>query len=246
MTLQLSGQSDKEFYGQPIVKMPLLVSGKDKKGEVVDVPRVPVSFAYVLERRLTAPIDVREAWQSNYFFTGDGSVAGTKGDHLIVLDAQLIRELTAESELYQGALVLPDGTWGALKGQKENVLHLTPDEVKKAHGQGYVKKNGVWTPDNKTVGKIWDTLSRGRDLTSYVQLVSERSPYSDTLLNVYFNHTTKDSQPTMRSWVAGSFGYSSVAIGYDLDYDDGRLVGVAPEAHIAREKALEARVQSAL
>ncbi|MBI4016296.1 MAG: hypothetical protein HY363_01215 [Candidatus Aenigmarchaeota archaeon] len=152
MTLQLSGQSEilpiphKEFYGQVKVQMPFLVSGKDEQGNVVDVPRIPASFSYVLERRLSAPEDVRKEWQRNYFFTGDGSVAGKEGDHLIVLDAQLLRELSAEKELYQGALVLPYGAWNELKGQKENVLHLTADEVKKAQCQGYVKKK--WSSDS--------------------------------------------------------------------------------------------------
>src|SRR3989344_1260133 len=125
MTLQLSGQSERlpephrEFYGQPIVQMPLLVSGKDEKGNVVDVPRDPPSFAYVLERRMEAPQDVRGAWQQNYFFTGDGSTAGTEGDHLIVFDARALREITPESELYQGALVLPAGAWSELKSEIE-------------------------------------------------------------------------------------------------------------------------------
>ncbi|MBI2146657.1 hypothetical protein HYU22_04930 [Candidatus Woesearchaeota archaeon] len=253
MTLQLSGQSERlpephrEFYGETRLQMPLLVSGKDEHGKVVDVPRIPASFAYVLERRLEAPKDVREAWQDNYFFTGDGSAAGTEGDHLIVLDAQPLRELTAESELYQSALVLPAGAWQELKSQQEKVFHLTADEVQEARGQGYVKKDGIWTPANKAVAKVWDTLSRGRDLTSYVQLVSESSPRSDSLLNVYFNSTTKDGMPTMRPWVADRIYSNSNASGYDyLNGNDGRLVGVAPEAHVAREKALEARVQLAL
>ena len=227
--------------------MPFLVSGKDEKGNVVDVTRDPASFAYVLERRMEAPKDVREAWQKNYFFTGDGSTAGTQGDHLIVLDARHLRGLTAESELYEGALVLPAGAWQELKSQKESVFYLTADEVNEAQGKGYVKKEGAWTPANKTVGKVWDILSRGRNITSYVQLVSEHSPDSERLLGVYFNRTTKDAKPTMRSLVAGGIISSSSASGsLILSDDDGRLVGVAPEAHVAREKALEARVQCAL
>ena len=55
------------------------------------------------------------------------------------------------------------------------------------------------------------------------------------------------SDLTMRSWVAIRTVNSSNAIGnLSLDDSGGRLVGVAPEAHVAREKALEARVQSAL
>src|SRR3989344_4425908 len=253
MTLQLSGESERlpephrEFYGQARVQMPLLVSGKDEKGNVVDVPRNPASFAYVLERRMNAPEDVRGAWQKNYIFTGDGSTAGTEGDHLIVLDAQALREITPKSDLDEGALVLPASAWQELKDKKDKVVYLTADEVQEAEGKGYVQNNGVWTPANRSVGKAWDALGRGRDLTSYIQLVSEHSPRSNILLNVYFNRTTKDGKPTMRSWVAIRIDYNSDAGGDNgLDDNNGRLVGGAPEAHIACEKVLEARVQLAL
>ena len=238
MTLQLTGQSERlpelhrEFNGQPRVQMPLLVSGTDEKGNVVDVPRDPASFAYVLERRTDAPEDVRGEWQDNYIFTGDGSTAGTKGDHLIVLDAQALREMTPESELYNGSLVLPAGAWQELKDQKDKVVYLTAGEVEEAHGKGYVKNKGVWTPANKSVAKAWDALGRGRDISSYVQLVSEGSPHSNSWLNVYFNRTTKGDAPTMRPWVVDSICGSSDALGYSYlsDYY-GRLVGLAPEAH---------------
>jgi len=241
MTLQLTGRSERlpdphrEFYGQPRVQMPLLVSGTDEKGNFVDVPRVPASFAYVLERRTDAPEDVRGEWQDNYIFTGDGSTAGTKGDHLIVLDAQALREMTPESELYNGSLVL-DGIWDDLKSDvlRDNAkgIYLAAEEVEEAHGKGYVKKNGVWTPANKSVAKAWDALGRGRDISSYVQLVSEGSPHSNSWLNVYFNRTTKGDAPTMRPWVVDSICGSSDALGYSYlsDYY-GRLVGLAPEAH---------------
>ena len=192
---------------------------------------------------MDAPQDVRTAWHMNYFFTGDGFAAGTAGDHLIVLDAPPLRELNPQSELYRGALVLPAGAWQELKSQQEKVFHLTAEEVQQAQGQGYVQKEGVWTPANKTVGKVWDTLSRGRDLTSYISLVRESFPYSNSLLNIYFNSTTNDGVPTMRPWVAGRIGsYYGAGCDGNLYDDDGRLVGVVPEAHVAREKILEARV----
>ena len=256
MTLQLTGLSEgfpayREFYGEPIVQMPLLVSGKDEQGNVVDIAREPASFAYVIERRMKAPLDVRKAWQENDFYTGDGSTSGTKGDHLIVLDAQALREMNPKREIYQWELILPTDAWQELKSEitKDNSkgVYLNAEEVQEAKNKGYVRQNGVWTPANKSVAKVWDVLGRGRDLTSYVQLVSEDSPNSNSLLRVYFNKTTKNSNPTMLSWVAGKTDNYSCADGVSLPYyGGGRLVGVAPEAHVAREKALEARVQSAL
>ncbi len=77
-------------------------------------------------------------------------------------------------------------------------------------------------------------------------LVSESSPHSNSLLNVYFNQTTKDRRPTMRSWVVDRVADDSRANGGSLlYYDYGRLVGVAPEAHVGARKALEARVWDA-
>jgi hypothetical protein len=255
----LREQLHREFNGSLIRQMPLLVSGRNENGEQLDIPRDPASFAYVLERRMEAPQDVRPTWQKNYVFTGDGSVAGTEGDHLIVLDAQALRELTPESELFNGALVLSADAWQELKAQTEKVTYFTADEVQEAENKGYVKNNGVWTPANKTVGKVWDTLSRGLQsrLSEYVQLVSEASSGSDSLMNVYFNKTTKNGIPTMWSWVAGRINRKSCAHGYNfLDYDDARLLGIAPElaarqvpngvtgAHVAREKVLEEIVES--
>lgn len=235
MTLQLSAQSEK-----------VVPYGYFGEGRVVDLmPKltkagyVPAGVAVLVDRRQYAPEEVRPTWQKNYFFTGDGSVAGTEGDNLIVSDAQLLRELTAESELYQGALVLPAEAWKELKSQKKSRLHLTADQVQEAQGKGYVKKNGFWTPANKTVAKVWDTLNKGRDLTSYIQLVSESSPHSESLLNVYLNQTTKDGKPTMRPFVLNRFDSISNAFGYyNLNSTNGRLVGVAPKAQVvAREKS---------
>lgn len=224
------------FRGRMVEQMPILISGKNKEGYDLDIPRIPASFAYILERRLKAPEDVREVWQTDYFLTGDGSTASTEGDHLIVLNAQCLRELTEESNLYDGALVLPAETWNELKGQKEKVLPLSAEEAQEVQGQGYVKKDGVWIPANGTVAKVWDYLSRGRDLTSYVQLVSESSPRSERLLNVYLNQTTKDGKPTMRPWIIGrSSKWSSNAYAdnafLNFDYDH-QLVGI-----ITKEKS---------
>lgn len=73
MALQLSGFTEelprlyRELNGRVINQMPLLISGKDEKRNVVDIPRTPVSFGYVLERCENAPEEVLEEWRKNYF-----------------------------------------------------------------------------------------------------------------------------------------------------------------------------------
>ena len=247
MTLQLSGQRERmvdphrEFYGQVVKQMPLLVSGRDEKSNIVDVPRIPASFGYVLERRETAPKDVRGEWQTNYIFTGDAVATSTLGDVVSTWDSSLLRSLTPQSKLANGALVLSTLQMDELKAQKEGMLYLSADEVGEGHEKGYRCIDRVWTPENKTVGKVWDHLSRGRNLHTYAQLVNDTT-HSDVVMRVYFDRLKKES-PSLRSWVADRIDYDSSAYGVDFLYIDyGRLVGVAPEAHVARQKLLEARV----
>ena len=124
MTLQFSGQSERspephrEFYGRYVDQMPLLVSGRNEKGDVVDVPRDPASFAYTIERRETAPEDVREAWQNNYVFTGDAVSRGVDGNVVSIWDSAILRTVTPESTLVNGALKLSTGQWNEFRAQK--------------------------------------------------------------------------------------------------------------------------------
>ncbi len=251
MILQLSGLTEelprlyRELNGRVIDTMPLMISGRDEKGRMVDVPRVPVSFAYVLERREKAPEDVREAWQNNYVFTGDLVATGVDGDILSVWDSPLLRSLTSESKLSNGALVLSTAQWDELKSQKEGTLYLTAEEAAQAHQKGYTKQGAEWVPAHKQVARIWDHLGRGRTLQSHAQMASATT-HSESIMHVYLDASARQL-PTGRAWVADSIDGSSVASGSNyLDDDDARLVGVAPEAHVAREKVLEARVRAAV
>ena len=264
MTLQFSGHSERvaepytPFEGRVVDTMPLLVSGKDKKGNVVDVPRDPASFTYTIERRETAPEDVRETWQRSYVFTGDAVSRGVDGDVVSTWDSAILRTVNPESRLVNGALTLSTAQWKELREQKDGVLYLSAEQVVEVHGKGYVKKEGVWTPENTSVAKVWEHLSRGRDLKDYVKMVADAMPNSERIMGVYLDQA-KLSSPNLRSWVADRIGVYSDADGdSDLGNGGGRLVGVAPEAQVlerargelsqvsAREKVLEARVHSAI
>jgi hypothetical protein len=244
MTLQFSGKKERiephrEFYGRVIDQMPLLVSGKDKEGKVVDVPRVPVSFAYVLERRMNAPEDVRETWQDNNIFTGDGVARGVDGDVVCTWDNPLLRTLTPESTLgnHSSLKLFPD-QWNELRAQ-EGALYLSAEQVAEAQFKGYVKKGGVWQPENTIVGNVWEHLTRGRDLKSYAEMVADAKPHSGRIMTVYLDQSQLSS-PNLRAWVANRVDFNSNANGNsNLSNDNGRLVGVAPEAHVALKKMLK-------
>ena len=236
MILQLNGQSERmadpsrefhrEFYGRVFDQMPLLVSGRNKQGEVDDVPRNPASFAYVLERRMEAPQDVREAWQNNYFSTGDSLARGVDGSLVSTWDSPILRTVTPESTLLDGALRLSTAQWNELRAQKDGTLYLSADEVAQLDGQGYVKKNSVWTPENPNITKVWEHLSRGRDLKEYVEMVADARSDNERIMHVYLDQDQLSS-PTLRGWVANRIDNSSPAYGYYLCGSRDRLVGIA-------------------
>ena len=104
----------KEFYGSNTGQMPLLV----KDG------RVPMSVNGLMQRRLEVQDkgifsdEVRSAWHDSYFDTGDGVVYHPDGRIKVVHDARPLREMNSESQLVNGALVLPDGLYEKLEGQE--------------------------------------------------------------------------------------------------------------------------------
>ncbi len=233
----------RQFFGRMIDTMPLLINGTDKKGKKVDIPRTPVSFTYVLERQQTAPDDnVRGEWLNHYIFTGDLVATGVDGDILSVWDSPLLRSLTSESKLNNGALILSTTQWNELKAQKEGTLYLTAEQAAQVHQQGFVKQEGIWTPSNKEVARVWDHLGRGQDLTSYATIVGGATR-SKNIMNVYLDASARQL-PTGRAWVVvRGAGCSSADGDYKLDSNVGRIVGVAPAL---REKMLEARVHESL
>src|SRR3989338_9857937 len=57
-------------------QMPLLISGKNLDGEVVDINRVPIQVVDVFERIVNSS---KLDWMNNWFDTGDGIVVPVKG-----------------------------------------------------------------------------------------------------------------------------------------------------------------------
>ena len=246
MTLQLSGNTERRrnqyepFPGRPIDTMPVLIEqGYD-----------PASIAVVIDRRINAPEEVRQAWNNQYFWTGDAASTDGTGGAVLTLDAPTLQTIHLKSTLYNGALQLNQDRWEAVK-QADTSETLSADEVNEAHGKGFKKQGGLWLPVNASVGKVMGHYLReksfeDRDFQAYAQRVSDASDGSEEIFNQYFDQS-RPSTPHQRSVVVGrTDGRSGVGGGGILDTSNGFLVGVAPEAPVARKKELEERVASAL
>lgn len=191
--------------------------------------RVPLSVANLMERRLHAGKS-SATWKDNYFDLGDGIAYNAGGSKFkIVLDSQDLRKVTSESKLKSGALILGDGVYEQLSGQEftkndlKSLLErdLSADEVK-AH-------------------PIWKALARDDALlVEYTDKMfpemKQRFQY-DTAMGLYLSSGEK--MPTLRAACVGWLEGGSRFFGRgNLDGDNGRLVGVAPEALNAPGKAI--------
>ena len=233
MALQLNEQvvPYKEFYGRITEQMPLLVEDG----------RVPMSSADLMDRRLEVrghkfSPEVRSAWHDNYFYTSDGILYHPDRKIKVVPDFQSLRELHSKSKLIGGALVLEPGVYEATQAEeftKENLKNI----IKNSLSRDVAKSN-----------HFWKILARDQNrLNAYVDFVfdeTKRRFSYDQNMGLYIGTTQKE--PTARSWVVDWLEFRSDAFGRGhLGSDDGRLVGVAPEAPNARkavEKPLEQRV----
>lgn len=212
MTLDLNNvivpYEGNKYYGRNIDKMPELIADG----------RVPISIAGVMEQRLYSG---KQDWKDNYFNTGDAFIYHPDGRFKVVLDAQPLREITSESKLCNGALVLEDGVYDILKGQE-----FTIEEVKKLVGMNL-------TADKIKSNPLWKAFSRNEALlVEYVDKMfpemNRRFGYNESM-GVYL--TSAEKVPTLRAVFVGRLGGRSMLdCGIDLGCGGGRLVGVAPEA----------------
>ena len=192
MVLQLSASSEivapYQFFGE---------------GRAVDLmPRLtkagynPAGIAFIIDQRQIAFTDARNNFDIT-LWTGDSAGTDEEGGLLLTLDSLLLRQLTQESSLVNGALKLDNNQWQELKADGEHSLYLNPPEVEAAHEKGYVFENKKFVPANETVAKVWYHLNRGRNIRSYVQIVSEASK-NNYIVRLCFDRS-KLGAPTLRS-----------------------------------------------
>ena len=139
-----------------------------------------------------------------------------------------------------GALALDkelEGAYDSFTG--DNVLELSEADIGKFFGNPNTKQGAKESPFWKfTLGDL------NNDYADAVFADGKQKFDYKNAMGAY----TADAEkvPTARSWIVGRLWLRSIASDWDrLDYDDGRLVGVAPEARVARKtpaQTLEQRV----
>lgn len=215
----------KEFYGR----------NHEQMHKLIEEGRVPLSVAGLMQARLDAlngsSEDVKNAWWNNYFDTGDGILYHPEGNMKIVLGGQVFRDMTSDSPLYSGALVLGDSKDASIEAYKSTEgVELRRSDLDGLVGQTLSKEAVKSHP-------VWNALvPNGALLNDYVDAVFELTGREK---NMGIWTSSPQDKAVGRLWCVDYHKYDSDAFGNDyLDNCDGRLVGVAPEALGAREGAI--------
>ena len=113
----------------------------DQIPELLEDGRTPLSVAGLMERRLNSQ---RTEWKEECFFLSDAIAYSSDGKSFkVVVDAENLRELTPQSKLRNGALVLADGVYEGLKGTEFSRKDLQSISNRLLESKE-VKKHPVW------------------------------------------------------------------------------------------------------
>ena len=216
----------KDFYtdetSRYVDQMPLLISGKNISGEVVDVKRNPILVADIYERRVNYS---KPDWQYR-FFTADGVVVPANGEYddrrfKIRRNSESLRGVNKETKLISGGIL--HKSYKEVSGVEfliKDVIvnrNMTRDE---AMGNSALLE--LLGGDNSFRDLVVDkTYSEGKERYKY-----------DEMMGLYLPEEL--DQCHERVWIAGRLAVrSDIDGGEDLDVVGGRLVGIAPEAPIS-------------
>ncbi|HRZ85285.1 MAG TPA: hypothetical protein P5277_00735 [Candidatus Paceibacterota bacterium] len=235
MALKLNPEREvyREFYGQNVAQMPLLVADR----------RVPMNVAQLLQRRLdvrNSDADVRTAYHDNYFDTGDAIAYHPDGRVKVVLDSQTLREINPKSQLTNGALVLTEDAYRALDGVEFKKGKL--EKVNEGLSIKEVKAHPVWKVLTREDKALLDDYADWA-FTEYRDRFAQGSDVDDIRIMGIYPDSAGEA-PKLRAWCVNRLEDGSNANGrYLLGDDNGRFLGIAPEALSAPGKgALSVRL----
>ena len=219
----------RSFYGRNIDQMLLLLSGEDEAGDVVDVPRVPMTLKQLLYERVHGEnVHDRKLLQDNYVDTACAVISGDSSGEVLVglysdpLVKELIHGLNPGSRLQGGSLLVGADAYQEIK---ENAFVIPSDAVSNLRSSPF---------DEQVVREgFWNYIAEGDAelVRDHLSLVQERRGGSmKNRMGLWVS-----PNPGLRLLCARSVGgYYGGGVAYGLHlgyYDGGRLVGVvAPEA----------------
>jgi hypothetical protein len=246
------------FEGSNLQAMPKLLADN----------RVPINFASFMLNRLYAVASkdqgfIEEYWL-NFADTGDGIVMRPDGKHKISLDSSMLRSLNPKSELSSnGQLVIADAVADEYYNTVlKDTLEFTSKDAKKYTGKPLslkeaidspywgtlgrsIDEKGVLIPEELAKGLVDAKVLRASDLNDrrlhavYAKVAFKlgKEHGYETMMGTYL--PDKQSRTIEGLWCARRlYGYSDAVGNGILDYDSGRLVGVAPEAPGAQNLVL--------
>ncbi len=230
----------REYYGR----------NADQVSYLLDCNRIPMSTAHLMQRRLdirNANADVKTAWMGNYFDTSDLKaqresevklVLTTYSDGSVTpLGRKYLGLINPQEQLINGAVNLGiNDRYENLKG--DGVLTTTREKLAEVIDNPMTKQQAkdslFWRfvlrhPDE--VPKEFAISGLHEEAILYIFAEDNQGfQYFNTNMEVYSGSCSKNV-PEMRAWSVRGLDNRSYANGlYDLDYDFGRLVGIAPEA----------------
>jgi len=200
--------------------------------------RIPMNVSQLMQRRLdvrNSDEAVKSSYLDNFFGTGDAVVYHPDGRVKIVLDSKTLRDMASESQRNSGVLVLTNDVYDSLQGEEFKKGKL--GNVNAGLSRADVKAHGVW----KVLARYQALLNDYTDFIfgEYQPRFAKDSALDDLKLMGIYPGSANGTAPEMRAWCVSRLEYGSDADGRnDLDNDDGRLVGIAPEALSAPSKGV--------
>jgi hypothetical protein len=202
----------KPFTGRYVDAMPALMAEK----------RIPMPVSALMKRRLqvleSKNEDLIENWWGHYYDSPDG-IANFKQEYKIVKNAEPLLNITQESKLKNGALVLTETQYDNLKGET-----FSRKELEKAGINDWMQKSEV------VKHPVWNAIAGSEDLLKNYANVQFKKYDSTKAMGVYISDP-QDTH-TMRALVLGGCDRGSYLDDYGSLGSDARLAGV-------REKILE-------
>ena len=224
----------KEFYGRIIDNMPLLLSGKDKEGNIIDVPRKPITPKRLMHVRVHGENENdRQSLRKNYVHTAYPIIndPNNTGESVIAsysepIVKEIVDSLNPKSKIRNYSLDINGDIYQAIRSCGTKLI-IPASVANNLRSDGY--------SEPKTRREAWEFVAEGdvRLVDDTLKMVvAEKGGSFNNRMGWFFSKYTG-----LRLLGVGSVGSNSSADAYVsfLDGDNGRLVGECAGGANARE-----------